>query len=662
MSRIPLDQHPRYSAPSAASVEAVTSATPVAEQTPVSSYETPVEPIELLPPYHEMSLDSLREVYRSDSENDKGIGGVLDAIAGNIEDRENKEYWTYEQQIVDFARSEAVRLHENRVLKNVDFSQGDDRLGVLRDYSVHINSSDVAASNARSTAHSAEINDFIERHESDGVQSDKERQETVVAYYQIGKEVADIIDAGDKPSQDQVDAQLSARVDVMNMTTAIDGEHARYPQTAQNLGELAAMLEKAGPRRDDTIEEDDEWHDTLLSQLADARAALADIHAKRQKRAFGFDRFNPKAVGNKSIVAQKAQRAYDHAVRELIKYEIQSSAEDSEVFANDTVALDAYIANRTVDEAMALDKQIIEKYSQNKSRLGKVINFLAGRDENGEKDPRKVRMFVRMSVLGVVGAGLAAGTVASGGALGWALASGAVTTGKLYANFEARGRHNRVKKGANGLRLNRMDVLESLQRQGSDLEVYDPKLDAYRLATFDDHLDAKSKLSTQLVEKAANKETNRQKRHVTKRLVGAVAIGVGIGTLSHAFGHGINGQDAHSFAPNGDHPGGAPYGDIPGGTPEIGPGDAPGSVPDIQAPTPEFSPDTFYAQRGDGFYDILQNMGVDAAHRDDVLARASNELFNKGLAYKMENGLPGIPRPGYLSQSTIDVLMRAAGK
>lgn len=419
---------------------------------------------------------------------------------------------------------------------------------------------------------------------------------------------------------------------------ALETLHAYLPK----LGEIPETEEPEQAEQTEEIEQ------TVQEQLQQLRSQYAELHASRQKKVFGLDRRNPHALNNKAIEAQGIERRYKAAVQAMIAAEIAAKAAAGEKFA-DEAALNEFIATRTVDEAMALDKETIEQYSKNNGKLGKFINWVAGRKANGEPDPSKLKMFARMSILGVAGAGLVAATVAFGGAPLAAIASGAVASGKLYATFEARGRHNRMKKTP-GL-LKKEDVIASLQSVEND-EIYDPETQELRDRTYGEYVFKKMEHSSDLIKNAANRETNWQKLHATKRLLGAVAIGVGVGVGARMIGHALNGVDAHGASPDVPTPG---HPDVPQQTPEWP------SAPDVPAPVHNFAPGTFVAHNGDGYYDILQRMGVPAADRHDVLASVTKEL-SKYSYFQPGDPLPRIPRPGSLPQGAIDILTKAVSR
>ncbi len=458
------------------------------------------------------------------------------------------------------------------------------------------------------------------------------RQHAASEYYAIATDFVDRDITGEEKQQLQ-----AAKAKVTELTK-------RDAAEARALEVMQAYL----PKLSETPETDEVTPESAQEQLQQMRSQYAELHASRQKKVFGFDRRNPKSLNNKAIEAQGIERRYKTAVQTMIAAEIAAKAAAGEKFA-DEAALNEFIATRTVDEAMALDKETIEQYGKNNGKLGKFINWVAGRKENGEPDPSKLKMFARMSILGVAGAGLVAATVAFGGAPLAAIASGAVTSGKLYATFEARGRHNRMKKTP-GL-LKKEDVIANLQSVEND-EIYDPETQELRDRTYGEYVFKKMEYSSNLIKNAANRETNWQKLHATKRLLGAVAIGVGVGVGARMIGHALNGVDAHGASPDVPTPG---HPDVPQQTPEWP------SAPDVPAPVHEFAPGTFVAHNGDGYYNILERMGVPAADRYNVLASVTKEL-SKYSYFQPGDPLPRIPRPGSLPQGAIDILTKAVSR
>lgn len=641
--------------------------------------DTGSTPGELLPPYHEMELQQIREVYRQHPDEDKGIGRLLDSIEADMKARGSVTPRIYEKTIWAFARSEAVFLQEERLLDEVDFSEGDDGLGRLRAAQTKM------AENAQNDPDEAQravwdrravaVANFITRHDTD--ESDTDRQKAAIHLYTVGKQL-DNVEQGER-TPEQRKAAADARYELQKRTFNLAGKHRDYPYTSALIKHLPPLDAQQTLDNPDALADDEQLMDTARQQLADARTGLADIHAKRQKRVFGFDRMNPNAVGKKALETQARQRKYNDAVQGLIAQEIKAKVTAGEAFKNEA-ALNEFIATRTVDEAMALDKEIIEKYGQANTKLSKAINWMAGRQPNGEPDNSRKAKFRRLTLRYGAPVGFLTLSVVTGGSFAVAAASGMFATAKLYANFETAGRDARMKK-APGL-LKKEDVIKELGSARSGQSVYDESLQEYRDATEEDYHIAKSKRAASLIAKAASKETNKQKRHATKRAIGAFALGVGAAVGSRLIGQWINGSDVHGAAPgHGDVPPGGETppggGDVPGGEPgggAPGPQEVPGGTPDDggihvnppgpEAPVPaphEFAPGTFNVHHGEGYYDIMQRMGIPAEARDDVLASVRRQLAPYSY-FEPGDPMPRIPRAGTLPQGAIDILTKAAGR
>lgn len=78
--------------------------------------------------------------------------------------------------------------------------------------------------------------------------------------------------------------------------------------------------------------------------------------------------------------------------------------------------------------------------------------------------------------------------------------------------------------------------------------------------------------------------------------------------------------------------------------------------------THEFSSGAQHIGKGEGFYHELGQIGVSPEHQAEVLQQAAPQLYEQGIAYKMNDGLPGINMtPDHLMpQESLETLHQAA--
>lgn len=576
-----------------------------------------------MPAYHELSPQDIRAVFAENPTYDKGIGAVLDAVQNDFEARSNLGYLAHEESILALARSEAARARERDARQYYDLSVGDDELGFARELqqTQYQMATDNSLDEAAKTMHghaAGVIGRFIERQESDGSEA---AQASAATLYDMGKKHLDTYTSDSPVEAGQYAAEFAKLSnDVKSATLDLENEHGDYNVALTLIDQLVEMADDDDDER--TAPTGERSRAVIEAELAAVEKEYGLLYAKREEKVLATDVLSRTSRGNKALELQHRELS-----RELFKLEKGEFLRDpSTTHADRLQALNQYI----FDRGHALEEKKLE--SDGRSRFKKLIHKM------GEK----ITKHPYITAIIAAPTALALSTVTAGAAAG-------LTAGML-AYVKAEHRHYTVKQG-------RERLFESAASSDTALDA-----SAYEefMGTQDYDEDAMDELFDHAMSQNRNKLEKRVVREQARRL-GSIGIGLAVGGFgwlgAHHFGLDHLGGDNASAAPSG------PSGDVPApnAPAPVTPADAP-HMPNVQVPHHNFAPDTFTVHHGDGFYDILKNMGVDPSQRDDVLAKATKELYQRGFAYRMADGLPGIPGTGHLSQGAIDILVKAAGK
>ena len=443
----------------------------------------------------------------------------------------------------------------------------------------------------------------------DDKELDELRDTAVSTYYQTATNA----------TPDQAVEVAALRDKVEQLRAHVTSEAKRFEEDSLTLELVAKYLDKIPDADDQEPTLDDEPQDPATTQeIIDMKNELAELekqiglsYAKREEKAGGFRKKNTE---NDDLLEE-----YRDLSRALFKAEHADMLDDPNVSTSEKLeAIDTFM----FEQGRKLEDAKLEQ--DGRGRFKKVITAIG----------RQMRKHPYLA--GITSFGLAAGVgVLTGGA------AAGVTAGAL-AYIRAEDRHQEVK-------ANRKRLFDENGQPGYDEFTGDVDTD-----TLDEILNERLAANEDKFEDRVKKEKRRR--------LGSIAIGVGVGGVSFALAHNLIGMDALGS----DHAAGSNYvapeqADIPPIHEIPTPGDI-APTPELPTPGFEYPQGTFTAGSGDGFYDILNNMGVEAWQRDDILARASDELINQGYAYQMPDGMPGIPSVGELPQGAIDILVKAAGR
>lgn len=522
---------------------------------------------------------------------------------------------TYEEPLIELGMSEYSRQYEQAKLHGDTLAVDDDPVGKARSIREGLGRAIADETDAMKKSKleekAAAIDGFIGRSDNDELREQANRlwENAASTYYDAAK--------ANYPNR-PTDAIQDARKDVLQL-------EAINTQDAVALEYIASHLKHVETPADDAEQPEAE---SVKARLAEIERELGLLYAKREEVAL-FD------VEKNSHAYKMLREEYAAKSRELFMIENAELLNDPN--ANYTDVL------KKMNEAVFASGRKLEdqKLEQDgRSRFKKTIHSIG-------------RWMRKHPIL--AGAASATATVLVAAGTGGA-ASGLVAGTLAY--IRAEDRHQEVKA--------------KRERLFDDNSLPNYDLDSAREAEILNGRSAADLTEDQiewLIDKRLNqnrelfeKRVSREKRRRLGSIGIGLAVGGGIFAITHgflgmdAFGNHHDGSGAHGLSPE------TPSPEAPAPGEPIGPGDAPHPPIDVPTPTHEFAPGTFHANHGDGFYQILKNMGVEASQRDEVLAKASKDLLKQGFAYKMEDGLPGIPRPGNLPQGAIDILIKAAGK
>ncbi len=580
-----------------------------------------------MPAFTEMSPEDLRQHFADSPASDKGIGSVLDAIARDYDARGRSAYMPYEEAIVALARSEAVRHYERAAMLGVDLSDGDEPLGKLDALRTMIESGNLAVpvSDDEKAATLSMIDAYARRHEDD--EHDLIPQSLAMMLYDKAKEnrATYDLDSTVAPGSFNHDVDALAR-QVKESTFAFADGHEYYRHATPIIRTLVGNMPAGQPA-------------PAAQPAPDALAAATDelglYYAKRDQRTV-FDRSRFTSEGD------DLKQDYRDAQFQQFLLENEAFLQDP----NTTPAQRLEALNRyTFAAGRAIEDAKLEKDGRN--RFKKIIHWI------GKKMLKHPKLAIAGSMALTTGVGLL-----TGGAL-----AGATTAALLYTRQETK-RYETRQDRKRGF----ADVASHYDDFYAD--EYSEALQAnYTNDALNDLFDKRMEANEALLDKQITREQLRRLGRSAVSLAAGGAVWMtahGVLDREHfrlGFGTDINVEATDPPAPEPNEAPSVSPDTAPGATPDAQPN--PANVPagaDVPASANDYAPDTFTVHYGQGFFDILNNMNVDPSQRSDVLARAANELYQNGYAYRMLDGMPGIPGAGDLPQGAIDILIKAAAK
>ncbi|USN96513.1 MAG: hypothetical protein H6797_05620 [Candidatus Nomurabacteria bacterium] len=375
------------------------------------------------------------------------------------------------------------------------------------------------------------------------------------------------------------------------------------------------------------------------------RMELAELYAKRQKRMMGVDFMNSYSnVGKQALHFTLAKQRYEAATQMRIAQEINGGHFDS------YEAMDNHIAMRTIQLAHELTNNITMNYGKNNRLLGKAINFMAGRKENGEPETSSAKKWGRRVLsYGIIPGAFAVGTVATGGSLAVVGAAGVWTGAKVYSVFETKHRQERAQR-TKGLLSSK--VVKSRINNTLDMKLDPQDQHGEKFVKLNELELVGSKIGRAVwaITNAVEEDTTEQQKKRLVRVLGSTAAGAAIAFGGHYLGAWLHGNnpDAGSVQSEGAHPNGIDSTQLPQTTP---------ANPNISGGL-----STISAHSNEGWYEVMKDMNINAAQRQDILLRAAPALYKYHLAYQMPDGLPGIPSVGNIPKLAVDILNYAAGR
>lgn len=608
-----------------------------------------------MPPYHNMSDQDLRKVFADNPSFDKGIGAVLDAVLADSATRKDNYLMKYDIAILQLARVEAVRAHETELLKDVELDTDDIVLGRVHQlhaklYDTSVDTSLSDQDRAKNALANQYVGHFLDRHADDDEPGSP--QELAVNLYAVAKE------RYQTPSKANGDAYQQALTKVREATIDLD---ENYEFAAPIIKDGLALLDAPAP----AMQRLDDAHDEALKinakwdEVDSIEKELAASYAKREEKT--------RVLGGENGFLK---HQYQNELRELFKLQNKDLLKDP----NKTPAERLEILNKFMFDRGHKLEEMKEAQADNAKSLWK------------KKVTLKLGNFLRNRHPLVAAAAGVAASVAVGIATGGVLA-GATAAGFAYARREAgqqADKENRSKLFTDDQRVGNLSTLKQ-----SD---YAKAFDGHEFSDNDLHslFDHLLSLNSEKFESRVTEEQNRRLRSLGI----AAATGLAASAVAHSpllswESFGYAGNNADVLPTDLPAPEATPDPEVPdAGAPEAGGDGGAGETPQSSPETtpheswfgdlvPEdydgyngsghydpsdygYSTEMFNVQPGQGFYNILENMGVEPSLRDDVLARAADELYANGYAYQMPDGLPGIPDPGQLPQGAIDILIKAA--
>lgn len=375
----------------------------------------------------------------------------------------------------------------------------------------------------------------------------------------------------------------------------------------------------------------------LIENEQDLRTQFAELRASRVLAMAGTDSRSESRNGKNAVEYRSVEEAFKKASQELLLQKVLEQAGKDGGFKTEA-DLNLFIADQALYASGNLEHETAWEVSTKNRRLGKVMNFLAGRDENGEKVKSKSRMAVKV----LIGAALAGGVAATAGVLAPAVA-GSWAAINMYASLDARAKEKWVNQ--NYVLEDNSELLDAINQA--------PKHDG-RAAEQDEMTAIKRKIEIgmQAADQKLEKDIKNQQSKRRNRALGSAAFGVAVGGVSALFSGAFNGgEQASAITPDTAMPGSAT--DFNTGSP------FPDVAPMSSDTAANFMPNNFVVNPGDGFNNLFQNMNIPQDQWASVMDKVGPDLLQSGDAYQMADGSFGITNAGQLSQHAFDAIMNA---
>lgn len=627
---------------------------PDAPHTPDSQPRPDFEPTPIdMPSYHDMPEQDLRKVFAENPDYDKGIGSVLEAIQADQAARPSDVVNKYESEIVQLARVEAVRAHERTILAGVELDSDDVVLGRVHDlydkfYDGSVDTTLTDQARTKNAVAKEQVAEFLDRHADDD--EPESPQQYAVELYTIAKKHYGAL--GTPQSGTHARAYSDARYKIQTVTTKLNKDYdLAAPIIKDALAQLDAATAQQPPQNSDRAQE----IQAKKTKLQEIEATLGTSYAKREEHMLG--------IGPQDT---ELKVEYQEHLRELFKLENEEFLRDpAKTPAERLEAINKFMFDRgrDLEGKMPGAEKVQGKLKKTAIKIGSWMSR---------------RHWLTQAAVGV-GASMAVG-FATGGML-----AGATAAGLAYARAEAaqqKAKENRVKLFVDD-QAQREANLEALKKSDHSNVLNDHRFNDEDLDELFDHA------FTLNDSKFENQIFNEQRRRL-----GSVGLAAGAGALGWGMAHftvnpehiGFGGNNAAEAyydvdpAPGEGNGAGAPESGSEGNSGDSGTG---GDTPPPTSENPphtswfgdltlenydgsglenhDYAPGTFTAHYGEGYFDIMERMGIPADQRLGILNSVNDQLSQYSY-YEPGDPLPRIPHSGLLPQGAIDILIKAAAK
>ncbi|RYF28801.1 MAG: hypothetical protein EOO17_04040 [Chloroflexi bacterium] len=262
---------------------------------------------------------------------------------------------------------------------------------------------------------------------------------------------------------------------------------------------------------------------------------LAAMNASRILAMRGADSRANYRNGKNAVEYRELKASYDEANKALLMQKILDQSSVDGGFKTEA-ELNLFIAEQTLDANHTLEGETVTNVMNKNRRLGKVMNFLSGRNDEGERVKSKKRMAVHF----LIGAGLAAGTILSGGVL--APVAGGYAGLSMYASLDARAKN----KWMNADRVvEKENILSALENTTPDRNAKpDESAEQAHVRTLVRKIEAATREANVRAEKDILNQQNKRRN----RALGSVAFGVAITGASTLLSGAFNGSESTANA------------------------------------------------------------------------------------------------------------------
>lgn len=296
-------------------------------------------------------------------------------------------------------------------------------------------------------------------------------------------------------------------------------------------GPIKAMMR--GQRDQDTqkwLDAEGQYEADLATKIGDAREKLGLEYGTRQR----------KLGGGNTPEFQQLRADYDKLVQESIAHDLDKLSRSGQLPGTKAEVI-KLIADKTLDFGHQLETTTRDHYKQDKSWHSKlrtrVMNFMSGRDSEGNMQTGWKKWRGR-----ILGAGLVAGGIALGGPLGVLMAAGASGT-SLYSSLETKAREKRLGRGMDDQLASHDDITKNIENSafGIGLTSNASNLDWNR--TFN-----MSNMGQSADNEAKEKDTGKQQKRRVMR-VGAAAVAAGLAGTGAIYGKSVIGMGIDALDP-----------------------------------------------------------------------------------------------------------------